>query len=243
MIVPQGREYKGRAVQLDLVDLDGGASVVVQAPPGDEAVVVLLEGSVEWDGRRAGRSSVFDTPAFAVYLPPRCSVEIRAHTATQLALAATVDAGLDADTSDEPLFIAPTDVVVHERGERGWRRAVHDVVGEEIPARRLLVGETFNRPGEWSSFPPHKHDGRDGEPELEEVYYFRFDSPNGFGFQGLYDTDGSERAVFLRHGTVVGIPHGYHPVSSAPGSRLYYLWALAGTPRRLSYHADPGSPV
>src|SRR6185295_14021320 len=108
----------------------------------------------------------------------------------------------------------PGGVVIHERGRPGWRRAVHDVIADQVPARRLLVGETFNAAGEWSSFPPHKHDGGDGEPALEEVYYYRFDRRDGFGFQGLYeeanaDHAASERAVFLRHGAVVGIPRGY----------------------------------
>jgi hypothetical protein len=89
-------------------------------------------------------------------------------------------------------------VVVHDRGRPGWQRAVHDVIADTVPAQRLLVGETFNEAGQWSSFPPHKHDGGDGEPALEEVYYYRFDRPDGFGFQGLYEHDGPERAVFLR---------------------------------------------
>ena len=132
-------------------------------------------------------------------------------------------------------------VVVHDRGKPGWQRSVHDVVADSVPAQRLLVGETFNAAGQWSSFPPHKHDGGDGEPALEEVYYYRFDRPGGFGFQGLYDGAG-ERAVFLRHGAVVGIPRGYHPVCAAPGYRLYYLWALSsavGEPRALALYEEP----
>jgi 5-deoxy-glucuronate isomerase len=132
--------------------------------------------------------------------------------------------------------------VVRARGRPGWQRQVHDVIADTVPAQRLLVGETFNAAGEWSSFPPHKHDGGDGEPALEEVYYYRFDRPDGFGFQGLYEHAGTERAVFLRHGAVVGIPRGYHPVCAAPGYRLYYLWALgpkAGTARALALHEDP----
>ena len=129
---------------------------------------------------------------------------------------------------DAPDFITPERVVVNDRGHAPWQRQVHDVVADDVGAQHLIVGETFNEPGQWSSFPPHKHDGTDGEPALEEVYYFRFDRPGGFGFQGLYDASGDERAIFLRHGTVVGIPHGYHPVSAAPGYRLYYLWALVG---------------
>ena len=93
-------------------------------------------------------------------------------------------------------------------------------MADSVPAQRLLVGETFNAAGQWSSFPPHKHDGGDGEPALEEVYYYRFDRPGGFGFQGLYDGDGNERAVFLRHGAVVGFDRGFHPVAAAPGYRL-----------------------
>ncbi len=146
-----------------------------------------------------------------------------------------------------PVPVTPDDVVVHDRGKPGWQRAVHDVIADTVPAQRLLVGETFNAAGEWSSFPPHKHDGGDGEPALEEVYYYRFDRPDGFGFQGLYEVaddahGGDERAVFLRHGAVVGIPRGYHPVCAAPGYRLYYLWALApraGTARALALHEDP----
>ena len=116
---------------------------------------------------------------------------------------------------------------------------MHDVIADTVHAQRLLVGETFNEPGQWSSFPPHKHDGTDGEPALEEVYYYRFDKPDGFGFQGLYTSDGDERAVLLRHGAIVGIPGGYHPVCAAPGYRLYYLWALVGNERKLAMHEDP----
>ena len=71
------------------------------------------------------------------------------------------------------------------------------------------------------------------------MYYYRFDQPEGFGFQGLYEADGVAEAVFLRHGSVVGIPRGYHPVCAAPGYRLYYLWALVGDQRQLAMHEDP----
>ena len=84
-------------------------------------------------------------------------------------------------------------------------------------ARRLMVGETFNPPGHWSSFPPHKHDGRNGEPFLEEVYYFRVDPPHGFGHQMLYTEDGESVTHQVRDGDAVLLPYGYHPVSSPPG--------------------------
>jgi len=243
VVTPQGSAYRGDAVQLDLPVLAADETATISVPDGTEAAAVLIVGDVDLAGQRATRTDVFAERATAVYLPPGSHLDVVAHTRTELALAASVGGDLAASASGpEPVPVAPNDVVVHDRGAPGWRRAVHDVIADTVPAQRLLVGETFNAAGGWSSFPPHKHDGRDGEPALEEVYYYRFDRPFGFGFQGLYEEGGEERAVFLRHGAVVGIPRGYHPVCAAPGYRLYYLWALApraGTARALALHEDP----
>jgi 5-deoxy-glucuronate isomerase len=249
-ISPTGSAYRGEHVQLDLPVLVAGTNTVI-VPDGIEAVLVLLSGDVTlwWgatddegiDEHRARRRDVFDAPATALYMPPGSSTEITVHSRTELVLAATVGSELHGPDDAEPRLVNADDVVVHERGRPGWQRSVHDIVDSSVPAQRLLVGETFNAAGQWSSFPPHKHDGGDGEPALEEVYYYRFDRPDGFGFQGLYD-DERERAVFLRHGSVVGIPRGYHPVCAAPGYRLYYLWALSappGQPRTLALYEDP----
>ena len=165
------------------------------------------------------------------------ALDVRATAESEL-LVATSRFG-DVEAHGEAMLIDPTLVTVQVRGRDAWEREVHDVAVDQVPARHLMVGETFNIAGGWSSFPPHKHDGTDGEPVLEEVYYYRFDRPGGFGLQGLYDTDGDARAVFLRHGSIVGIPRGYHPVCAAPGYRLYYLWVLAGAHRQLAVHEDP----
>lgn len=241
-ISPQGSAYRGDAIQLDLPELEPGASVTISVPDGIEAAVVLLAGEIELDGCRLVRDDVFGGRAGGAYLPPASSIDVVTNTGASLALAATVGGELHAPRGAAPVTVTPDDVVVHERGQPGWQREVHDIIADTVPAQRLLVGETFNRAGQWSSFPPHKHDGGDGEPALEEVYYYRFDRPDGFGFQGLYEHDGSERAVFVHHGSVVGIPRGYHPVCAAPGYRLYYLWALGprvGTARALALHEDP----
>jgi 5-deoxy-glucuronate isomerase len=238
VIAPEGRAYCGERVSLDLHTLAPGAREQVWAPEGEEAVLVLLEGELEWAGARARRGSVFADRASAVYLPPATAVDVVAFTDVELALVATLDAGIE-QAASPPTVVAPGAIVVHERGAPGWQREVHDVVADAVPARHLLVGETFNPGGQWSSFPPHKHDGADGEPALEEVYYFRCDRPDGFGLQGLYSANGDAEAVFVKHGTVVGIPGGYHPVAAAPGTTLYYLWALAGPERRLAMYEDP----
>ena len=102
-----------------------------------------------------------------------------------------------------------------------------------------MLGETINPPGNWSSYPPHKHD-RHAPPEevaLEEVYYYRFKPDGGFGVQLIYD-DRDERALIVRDGDVVAIPSGYHPVVAAPGYTLYYLWVMAGEGRQLAPFFD-----
>jgi 5-deoxy-glucuronate isomerase len=230
--------YAGTHVGLEIRNLDAGTRGTLAAPPSDEAAVVLLSGDIDVADARLTRDDVFHERASAVYLPPGVTVDVHARASTELAYITTRDCELT-PSSSQPAVVNPDDVVVHERGRAPWARQVHDVVADAVAAQRLLIGETFNEPGQWSSFPPHKHDGRDGEAALEEVYYFRFDQPAGFGFQGLYEADGDERAVFLRHGTIVGIPRGYHPVCAAPGYRLYYLWALVGAQRQLAMHEDP----
>jgi 5-deoxy-glucuronate isomerase len=231
--------YRGAHIALDIHSLPPHTRTAIGTAATEESVYVLLDGDVEWNGERARRADVFGDRATAVYVPPGGTIDIIVHAPSEIAAITTVDCGLRASGAATE-FVRPDDVVVHDRGRPGWQRHVHDVVADNVvAAQRLLVGETFNEPGQWSSFPPHKHDGADGEPALEEVYYFRFDRRDGFGFQGLYEADGSEQAVFLRHGTIVGIPRGYHPVCAAPGYRLYYLWALVGRERRLAMYEDP----
>jgi len=234
--------YRGTHVQLEVFSLGANDARHLNTPADEESVLVLLRGDIELDGETfiGSRSSVFEARATAVYLPPGADTfTLDGLRDAELALITTVGCNLSIEDT-RPVFVYPNDVVVHQRGKPGWQRDVHDVVADNVPsARRLIVGETFNHEGQWSSFPPHKHDGADGEPALEEVYYYRFDRPDGFGFQGLYEANGDERAVFLRHGSIVGIPHGYHPVCAAPGYRLDYLWALVGAQRALAMYEDP----
>lgn len=76
-------------------------------------------------------------------------------------------------------------------GKRCFEREVHTIVGEDFPAEKLIVGETFNKPGLWSSYPPHRHE-KNRPPEeyfLEEVYHYRVEPEGGFGIQVLYTGD------------------------------------------------------
>jgi 5-deoxy-glucuronate isomerase len=124
-------------------------------------------------------------------------------------------------------LIAPDEVADEERGDGATFRRVRTYVD----AGPLIVGETLNPPGLWSSYPPHRH-------EHEEIYLYRFDPPEGFGLQMRSESDDDERAVVVRDGRIERITSGWHPVVAAPGADLYYLWALAGADT-LETELDP----
>lgn len=216
----------------------GGKSTSFTAPDGEEAVVVLQDGSGQFDVNdrswQVSRQGVFAERATALYLPPNHTVNVTAASDLEAIVVST-----PAPPGGEPVLVGPGDVVVNPRGRGNYSREVHDIFVRDQQVRRLMVGETFNPPGNWSSYPPHKHDGRDGEPQLEEVYHYRVDPPQGFGHQVLYASDGESVTHQVRDGDAVLLPYGYHPVSAAPGYRLYYLWAMAGEQRKLALFEDP----
>jgi 5-deoxy-glucuronate isomerase len=205
---------------------------------GEETILVLLEGSgvleideQKWD---VSRPSVFTSRATALYIPPGQTLTVTATDALEAVLVST-----PAPDGGRPALTTPADVAVNARGRGNYTREVHDIFVRDAHVKRLMVGETFNPAGNWSSFPPHKHDGKNGEPCLEEVYYFRIDPAQGFGHQVLYTNDGESVTHQVRDGDTVLLPYGYHPVSALPGYRLYYLWAMAGEQRKLALYEDP----
>ena len=135
-------------------------------------------------------------------------------------------------------------MVAKQVGRDNWQRTVYSALAEDVPAQRLLAGETLNPPGNWSSYPPHKHD-RSNPPQeavLEEVYFFRIKPAQGFGLMWTYtaadDPDGFSTALVVEDGDTVLLPKGYHPVVAAPGYELHYTWVLAGEERRYGAWAD-----
>jgi 5-deoxy-glucuronate isomerase len=205
---------------------------------GEEAIVVLQEGRGTFGGGPArwpvSRSDVFSERATAMYVPAGSEIVVQAESPLE-----AIVFSAEAEPGEAAAIVTPDAVKVASRGRGHYTRDVHNIFVDDPHARRLMVGETFNPPGNWSSFPPHKHDGRDGEPVLEEVYYYRVDPPQGFGQQMLYTADGECVTHTVRDGDAVLLPYGYHPVSAPPGYRLYYLWALAGERRSLALHEDP----
>jgi 5-deoxy-glucuronate isomerase len=214
----------------------GGSAKFVSAD--EETVIVLQNGSGTFaaggESWLVKRESVFTEPATALYLPPGIGVRFDALSPMEAVLIST-----PAPAGGVPVLQEPSQVGVNKRGRDAYTREVHDIFVRDPHVRRLMVGETFNDPGKWSSYPPHKHDGRDGEAVLEEIYYYRVDPPGGFGHQMLYTAGGESVVHEVRDGDLVLLPYGYHPVSAAPGYRLYYLWAIAGAERKLAVYEDP----
>ena len=217
--------------------LEAGDSALIHIP-GEEAVVILQHGRATFAVRsriwNVSRTDVFSERATALYLPPGETLDIRAETLFEAVVFST-----PAAAGGEAVLIGPEQVQVNARGHGSFSREVHNIFVDDPHVRRLMVGETFNPAGNWSSFPPHRHDGQNGEPRLEEVYYYRVDPPHGFGQQMLYTADGECVTHSVRDGDTVLLPYGYHPVSAPPGYRLYYLWGMAGEQRKLALHEDP----
>jgi 5-deoxy-glucuronate isomerase len=237
LIERSGTPHGPRELSMWRLRLDAGGTATFSLDH-EEMVVVLQEGRARLragDGTwTASRLGVFAERATAVYVPPGLTFSAEAETPLE-----AVVVSAPAAAGGEAACIGPSEVEVHARGQSNYAREVHDIFVRDPFVRRLMVGETFNPPGHWSSFPPHKHDGRDGEPSLEEMYYFRIQPPQGWGQQMLYTADGESVAHIVRDGDAVVLPYGYHPVCSPPGYYLYYLWALVGAERRLALFEDP----
>ena len=102
---------------------------------------------------------------------------------------------------------------------------------------KLIAVEVITPGGNWSSYPPHKHDEhRPGEESvLEEIYYFEIadhDGTPGLGYQRVSPSghgSGTDVLAEVRGGDVVLIPDGWHgPSIAAPGHDMYYLNVMAG---------------
>ncbi len=219
----QGREYV-----LDI--FSGRATVTIETADGQRQVFSNV----------GARADVFSGPPVMVYLPPQSSYEITAESAV-------FDAGIfsaPSTTTAPPALLEGAAVVAKQAGRDNWQRTVYSALGENVPAERLLAGETLNPPGNWSSYPPHKHD-RSNPPQeavLEEIYFFRIKPAQGFGLMWTYtapdDPDGFSTAFVVEDGDTVLLPKGYHPLVAAPGYELHYTWVLAGEERRYGAWAD-----
>ncbi len=183
------------------------------------------------------RAHVFDGPPTALYLPIHTSYTIRAETQGEIAFC-----WARAEKAFPARLIRPQEITVEIRGGGNATRQINHILPPEFPADRLMIVEVYTPSGNWSSYPPHKHDVHrpPEEVDLEEIYYYRVDRPEGYAIQRIYTPDGRlDVTLTVRDGDVVLIPEGYHPVVAAHGYNVYYLNALAGSARSMAASDDP----
>lgn len=215
----------------------------------NELALVLLGGSCavhsnRGDWHRLGRrENVFAGMPYCLYLPHRTEFTVEA-----------LENGLDiayawcpTDEDHEPRMVTPEDVGIEIRGGGNATRQINSMIPPGFDCQRLVIVEVYTPSGNWSSYPPHKHDihrvdenGNLLEADLEEVYFYKMDRPEGYAFQHVYTDDGRlDELILARDNDLMLVPEGYHPVVSAPGYTTYYLNALAGTAQSLANADDP----
>jgi 5-deoxy-glucuronate isomerase len=240
-----------RYLSFDVRRLAGGTSLAFGSDVAETAIVLLAGSDLAVDGLGTlrGRPSPFDGLPSALYLPTATSATVRAFRDTDVAIARAPASGRG-NAATEAMLIGPDDIAVEIRGAGSATRQINHIIKPEFPADRLLLVEVLTPSGNWSSWPPHKHDVDEmpAEAVLEEVYCYRFRRPEAWGMQRVYrrpdtpaaEASGPRDAVFaVRHGEVVLVTDGYHPFVATHGDDAYYLNALAGDRRTMACSFDP----
>lgn len=189
------------------------------------------------------RPDVFSGMPYGLYLPRRTEFTLEADGPGLDAAYGWCPAGED----HPPALVTPEQVTIEIRGGGNATRQINGILNPGFACHRLIAVEVYTPSGNWSSYPPHKHDqhrlGPDGillEADLEEVYFYKFSRPEGYAFQRVYTSDGRlDQTVLARDADVVLVPEGYHPVVSAHGYTTYYLNFLAGSAQSLANSDDP----
>lgn len=196
-----------------------------------EVAVVPLSGSgqVSVDGTiyALERDSVFTQMPRVVYVPPGHDIEVRsAHGAGgfEFAIGSAPAEGI------HPVRVfEPSEMKNEMRGGGAAYRQICHILAPPIPAERLILYEVYVPRGTWSGWAPHCHDGYDGSPYLEEVYWFKLDPANGFAMHRNWRVDEPFDEILLCHdGDAALVTKGYHSSVACPGSNMYFLNYLAG---------------
>jgi len=222
--------------------LKGKSEEAFSLPASDEEkAMVLLSGRFEANvGSKVFvtgyRKDVFSSNAWAIYVPPGIEASVKMLLPSEIAIAVA-----PATNQGEAFMVTPDDVRAKSAGVWNWRRDVKDIIDGRHKVEKLIIGETINAPGNWSGWPPHKHDTENFPIEvvMEEIYHFRIKPQGGFGIQRIYDGKELDELYVINDGDTVMLPKGYHPVVAAPGYSLYYLWILSGETRFMAPYEDP----
>jgi 5-deoxy-glucuronate isomerase len=215
----------------------------------NELALVLLGGMLSVNSNRGNwpdigrRPGVFAGMPFTLYLPRQTRFTVEA-------VSESVDFayGWCAAFSDHPArLVRPEEVEIEIRGGGNASRQINKMIPPGFDCSRIVVVEVYTPAGNWSSYPPHKHDdhrvdesGNLLEADLEEVYFYKIDRPEGFAYQRIYTPDRSlDELILVRDNHLVLSPRGYHPVVAGHGYNCYYLNMLAGSAQSLTAADDP----
>lgn len=217
---------------------------------GENELALVILGGVcsvtanhgEWKeiGRRA---TVFDGMPYTLYLPRRSRFSVTAESE----LLDVAYGWCRADEDHPAQLVTPPDVEIEIRGGGNATRQINKMIPPGFNCSRLVVVEVYTPSGNWSSYPPHKHDqhtldaqGRLVEADLEEVYFYKINRPEGYAYQRIYTPDQKiDELILARDSHLVLSPEGYHPVVAAHGYHCYYLNILAGSAQSLAASDDP----
>ena len=231
-------------VGFKLYRLEAG-DVVNESTDDREVILVLVEGKAELKvddrefGEIGGRMSVFERiPPHCLYVPNGSGWSAKATTTLTLAVCEA-----PGKNGHEAAIIGPHGIELEQRGKGANTRYIHNIAMENRDvADSLLVTEVFTPQGNWSSYPPHRHDEDDfpNMTYLEETYYHRLNPAQGFGFQRVFTEDGEmDETMAVSDGDVVLVPKGHHPCGVPYGYEMYYLNVMAGPLRKWRFQNHP----
>jgi 5-deoxy-glucuronate isomerase len=189
------------------------------------------------------RPIVFAGMPYTLYLPPETRFTVEAKSRhLDIAYGWCI-----AEEAYPARLVKPVEVEIEIRGGANATRQINKMIPPGFPSSRLVVVEVYTPSGNWSSYPPHKHDehivdksGNLLEADLEEIYFYKIDRPEGFAYQRIYTPDRKlDELLLARDSHAVLSPQGYHPVVAAPGYNCYYLNMLAGSAQSLAATDDP----
>ncbi|HPS41111.1 MAG TPA: 5-deoxy-glucuronate isomerase [Anaerolineaceae bacterium] len=215
----------------------------------NELALVILGGTCDVHSSRGdwhaigSRTDVFHGLPTTLYLPRDTRFVVKA-------LSENLDFACGWAASSLPFpprLVRPEEVNIELRGGENASRQINQMIPPGFTCQRLVVVEVYTPSGNWSSYPPHKHDERktapDGtllEADLEEIYFYKIDRPEGYAYQRIYTDDRRlDELILVQDSHLVLSPEGYHPVVSAPGYNTYYLNILAGSDQSLAASDDP----
>lgn len=203
---------------------------------GKEIAVILFSGSFTVGDYTFNRKNVFEDDACGFFLSNQERCEIIVDEYAELCV---IEAKSDAIVRFS--MIQSSQIVTRQAGSGNFKRTVKTIIDKSTGFKNLIIGETTKEAGNWSSWPPHKHDTymEDTQSQQKEIYLYKFSKPNGFGIQLIYkdDVTDAETNIVLDN-SEIKIESGYHPVVAAPDSKMYYLWSLFGNNDFFKVYTD-----